>query len=228
MKTKFRITYLFLLFALCSWQLLSPALSESFHSVRTPFTISSQVLDAHRVPFVPHVQNKNSRGASFLSMNIPYTPIAELRRQVEFSWGENLSAIDYHQGHQAHIMVITPQEVELLKPHVTIEEINRMAAREIQKVKFQLGCLGVKSKQTETGRMNTYYLTVMSRKLLNFRTTIARMYDQRSGTKGRFHPRNYFAHITVGYTHQNLFFDRNTNRLPNRCIADVQILWPNT
>ncbi|MDA8793817.1 hypothetical protein N9N67_11265, partial [Bacteriovoracaceae bacterium] len=98
------------------------------------------------VPFIPHGQylNKNnSKWDNWLGVNIYFSPIKNLKNEIEKSIGKNLNGIKPRV--EAHITILTPPEYnDFIEPSgLTMQEINKLAEKDsIQKLIYKIIGIG--------------------------------------------------------------------------------------
>lgn len=171
--------------------------------------------EVHRTSDIPfQVHEGHAPLSHYLSMEIPFAPIAHLRSQIEKSHSQKLK----HRG-EAHITIITPVEyTQVLKEKISIHEINQIAMNaHVQSSKFNILCLGEgKAKQA-----STFYVIVSSTELLNLRVAIHQLFISRGGNPSAFNPHHYYPHITVGYTERDLHEADGIIKNKNTCIGTI-------
>jgi len=165
--------------------------------------LSKNVHNTSNIQFQPHTGQGPL--ANYLSMEIPFLPISEVRLQLESILKSKLK----NRG-EAHITVITPPEYfQVLKEKISIQEINQLAIKSnLQSSRFEVLCLGAASPkfQIPSGIQPpvTYYVVVKSDDLLKFRVALQQLYVARGGNPASFDPFHYYPHITVGFTDRDL------------------------
>ncbi|NNF16509.1 MAG: hypothetical protein HKN70_07155 [Gammaproteobacteria bacterium] len=147
--------------------------------------------------FIPHTGT--TAFASYLAINLPFAPVADVRQRLERQLGRPLKHRD-----EAHITVITPPEFVRLQPYLAIDEINRIVADSIQATRFKVACTGRAQAVLEGELHSTYFLVVDSPQLHRIRDRIALLYKQTGGPLPAF-TEDYHPHITVGFTHRDLY-----------------------
>jgi hypothetical protein len=153
---------------------------------------------------------------SYLTMELPFSPYENLRKQLEAGVG-GLK----HRG-EAHITVITPPEFyNILKPAgITMDEIESIARRrKIQKSKFGFICVG----KAEVKNLQAYYIVVKSEDLLNIRKEIAELYFKKSGDPSGFEAARFYPHITLGFTDRDLHESDGVIKDSESCLKDGEI-----
>lgn len=177
------------------------------------FEVSSEALKASHLPQLSH--EGPGPFDTYLTMNLPFSPYSELRKQIEKKTG----ALK-HRG-EAHITVITPIEYfQVLKPiGVTIQEINEIARKQkIQNSRFRLVCVGLGKFQN----FETYYVVIESDDLLRIREEIASLYRQKGG-KEAFDPTQYYSHVTLGFSERDLHESDGVIKDRDSCLDDGKI-----
>jgi len=135
--------------------------------------------------------------STYLSMDIQYSPVKELWKEIETLVGLKLK----NRG-EAHITTITPPEFfHQLKGVITIDEIEEIARKKsIQASKFEVVCLGRGQKDD----MSTFYVVVKSQDLLDIRREVENLYLKKAGQPGKFKADRFYPHITVGFNKRDL------------------------
>jgi len=157
------------------------------------------------------VQFYSHKGASpfetALVMNVFYPPIVNLRAQLQNILKKELNYFKgWSPNGEAHITVITPPEFDnILKPFLSIEEIERIAQNyQIQNSSLQVLGIGSGHKSIEGKHESTYYLVVNSENLMNIRQAIYTQFIKNGGSKKAWNPFGFYPHITIGYTKRDL------------------------
>ncbi len=193
----------------------------SFSVSAATFPLSSKVYT--KVPFVENTIPKPF--GSFLTMNIKFEPVQELFYKLDNS----LKGILNKQNRriESHITVITPVEFDnVLKKHLTIQEINKIAKdMDIQSSGLGIVCLGEARSIVNNRYEYTYYLVVYSPNLLNIRKAIYQKFLSKGGHPSNFDPDNFYPHITVGYTLDDLHLESNfVYKNKNSCRANIKLI----
>jgi 2'-5' RNA ligase len=107
---------------------------------------------------------------------------------------------------EAHITVVTPLEFDqVLKPFLTIEEINKIAKdNSIQESSFDILCIGSGRKELDGVNEETFFFVVESPDLLKIRHKIQEAFEAAGGKKSLFNGNYFFPHITIGFTKRDL------------------------
>lgn len=158
---------------------------------------------------------------SYLIMDLPFAPVAELFKQLLIAEKMPLSS----RG-EAHITVVTPMEYwNILRPQgVTMDEINQLAEKsDLQGTPFTMVCLGKGQAEVEKKVESTFYVVVESKGLLNLRGAIQKLYIAKGGKAAGFDPDNYFPHITVGFTKRDLHDSDGVIKNRKSCITDIKL-----
>lgn len=174
-------------------------------------------LDQSKAAFIEHTGE--GPFANYLAMNIAYAPIEKFRADLEARLGAKLK----NRG-EAHITVITPPEYnEVLKPYVTIQEINRLAKdMRIQNSSFKPVCLGRGQTKIEGKTEQTYYIVVESHDLLKIRREVFKKYVDAGGEPSLFDPDAFYPHITLGFTQRDLHESDGIKKGKNSCLFGLK------
>lgn len=163
-------------------------------------TYSSEIsipIEIHENQNLPFFHHTGPGYGSYLAMNINYSPIKVLWKEIEKQEGLKLK----NRG-EAHITVITPVEFNnSLKSFLDIKEIHRIAAEaKIQELTFSPFCVG----KGEKGNLRTYFIVVKSKDLLNLRIEIQKAFIKNGGNPKDFNPESFYPHITLGFSKRDL------------------------
>ncbi len=167
------------------------------------YKISRNVADSSKLKMTEH--KGESYFENYLSMEVPFEPVADLFKQVLVSTRQKMT----NRG-EAHITVVTPVEYnEVLKKFIDISEIHEIAQKmKIQKSKVFVNSLGRGQKilDSESKKIeSTYFLIVTSKDLVALRQEIRNRFVARGGNKAAFKPaEDFYPHITVGFTSRDL------------------------
>jgi len=183
-------------------------------------TLRREVLDGQSVP---HLRFSGpERLQSYLTMNLPYAPMAELHKQLQ-----RLDNRLLHTRGEAHITVVSPVEFfDVLKPAlVTIEEVDRIAeAHDIQRARFEVVCLGRSDKKMDHVFESVYYVVVRSEDLLQIRRAVRELYLAKGGNPGKFLADDWEPHITLVYTRRDLFREDGAIKDDTSCAHPLRLL----
>jgi 2'-5' RNA ligase len=164
-----------------------------------------QASELASVPFEPH--------PNYLSMSLKTEPAAKARKELE-----NQQKLTLKNRGEAHITVITPPEFEILKTHVSIQDIDQIAKkRDIQHSDLKIRCVG---KGETKDHLATYFLVVASKNLLHIRQDVEKIYKVRGG-KGDFQSAHFYPHITLGFTARDLHEADGVIKDERSCISDL-------
>ena len=181
------------------------------------FKISNAVYLSGKMPAESHI----GPGAfdTYLVQGVPLKPVYEIYEKLAGSGTKKL----INRG-EAHITVITPPEYnEILKPYISMQEIERMAAvRNLQSFRFKVVGIGRAEAKIESKTEETYYLIVDSKDILEFRKSVFELYKKKGGAASRFDPCHYYPHITVGFTARDLHESDGVKKGLNSLIFPVE------
>jgi len=200
--------------------LLTLLLTTSSHALSAQFQLNPEIQNASATPFIPH--KGKGEFDSYLSMNLPFAPMAKLLEQFQAQEPRPLK----DRG-EAHITIITPVEFwHQLKPAgITIQQIDQIANEmKLQSSAFEIICLG-KGEATLNGKdEQTYYVVVQSEALLNIRRKIQSLIKTNSGAKSDFQADKFYPHITMAYTDRDLHESDGVIKNNDACIADLKLV----
>lgn len=177
------------------------------------FTLTSC---AHAAEFIRHSEDKPMQ--SYLAMNLSYDRYGRLLHVVEEHEHLHLK----NRG-EAHITVISPVEYDnVLKRHMNIEEINRIAeAAHIEQTPFQEVCIGRGQKVLQGEAEKTYFVVVKAPGLVRIREMVAAAFAAHGGHPQDFRPEIFFPHVTLGFTSRDLFFEDGVIKNESACIQQL-------
>lgn len=180
------------------------------------FTLSSDVFNNR--PFISHQGEETY--SNYLSKDVLLEPINNLRHQLESHYNISLK----HRG-EAHITVLTPPEFDILKPFISISEIDSISrSMQIERSSFIIDAIGKSSKLIDDREFITFYLIIESEALMNIRREIFN-YSVKKGFKlSTFKPSNWEPHITIGYIGRDLYKSDGVNKSISSKIFDIKIL----
>ena len=161
--------------------------------------LDTKIYDGASQPFIEHLGTGFFQ--SYLTMNLPYTPVKGLWKQLEKKLGRKLIS----RG-EAHITVITPPEfTNGLDKKVSIQEIHKIAKKmKIQKSDFDVLCIGNGKKEIEGKVEETFFVVVQSADLMKIRKAVKKLFVKRGGDPSLFRPEKFYPHITIGFTKRDL------------------------
>jgi 2'-5' RNA ligase len=178
------------------------------------FSLSSEVYKTSHIPFLSH--QGPGEWDSYLTLELDYAPVKELFLEVQASQDRVLKT-----RNEAHITVITPPEFfRKLSSHLSMNEIDQLAkSMHIQDSFFTVECLG----RATLGTKATYYVIVSSPELVKIRRAIKKLFVDKGGDPQLFDPKDFYPHITLGYTDQDLHKDDGITKNLETCISDIDI-----
>jgi 2'-5' RNA ligase len=154
--------------------------------------VDPEVLAAHQLGWTAR--------SNYVGMTVPYAPIAAVKKAVEAREDVLLNS----RG-EAHITIITPPEMMVLRTRMSLEQINGFVAKlSIQSIPIQVQCLGRSQLQQGDQRLASYYLVVEAPGLLHLREKLRQQFMAAGGEKQAFAAELYYPHITVGFTERDL------------------------
>lgn len=184
-----------------------------------PLPFSAQGLRGTDEVFLPHAGP--GRYDSYLALNLPFAPAAELRSAVEAQFRVTLK----HRG-EAHVTVVTPVEFwDVLKPlGMTIQEIDQIALESgLQQLPVSAVCLGRGQLVINSILESTFYVVVKSPELVALRARIQQRFEELGGTPGAFNAETFYPHITLGYTERDLHDTDGVFKDDKTCVEDLVV-----
>lgn len=166
-----------------------------------------------QMEFIAH--EEDTPFGSYLAMNLPFAPFADLKQQVEKEFNVKLK----NRG-EAHITVITPPEFKNeLSLSLNINAISNFARQfNIQKVNFKPICVGQASLVVDGKKESVFYVVVDAPELHELRMRIKQM-----APASEFNPELFFPHITLGFTKRDLHYEDGIKKDESTCVALVKI-----
>lgn len=156
--------------------------------------------------------------SQYVDMKVPYEPIAQLKKEVEAREGVVLQS----RG-EAHITVITPPEMTVLRTRLSLEQINGTIEKSrIQSIPIQLQCLGRGLLKQGDRKLATYFIVVQAPGLLQLRERLRQQFIAAGGEKQAFSVERFRPHITVGFTDRDLHSEDGVIKDSRSCIYKVE------
>lgn len=183
-------------------------------SARASYALMRSVMQS--APFVAHVGA--GPFANYLSMEIPFAPIDNLRRKLEWDLRVELKT----RG-EAHITVINPQEAQKLASKLPIDVINEMTKEVIQTSSWTPVCIGKGTAIIDGNEEHALFLVVDSDDLRKLRLSIYEKFLALGGDKNDFSVDDYFPHITIGFTKRDLHPEDGVVKNRNSCIGEIKL-----
>lgn len=175
---------------------------------QSSMSVTSQVTGPLNLP-TPWTTSEFTPHDNWLGLQLNFEPAANLRSQVE----KNLipvqgpGAIILKNRGEAHITVITPIEYDVLKTHMNIKDIEKIALKQgLQKTRWTPVCVG----EGRIKEMTNYFVVVKSPDLLRVRRAIETEFKKRAQkapltvAAGKFEAAHFYPHITLGFTERDL------------------------
>ena len=156
---------------------------------------------------------------NYLSMNLPFAPFSQLHDEVEQSIAHKLIT----RG-EAHITVVTPPEFDVLKAHLAIGDLNRIAGElHLEQSKVDPICIGRATAVLKTGPQaeEVYFVVVKADELLQVRRAIEMLFQKRGGDATAFVASHFTPHVTVGFTQRDLFETDGAIKDVNSCWTGI-------
>lgn len=176
----------------------------------TVLRIDPEVLATHKLDWTAK--------SNYVEMKIPYEPIAQVKKEVESREGVTLQS----RG-EAHITVVTPPEMTVLRTRLSLEQINGfMEKANLQKIPVQLNCLGRGQIKQGDRRLATYYVLVQAPGILQVREKLRQLFVGAGGDRQAFQPERIRLHITVGYTERDLHPEDGVIKDSRTCLYKVE------
>lgn len=160
-------------------------------------------------------ENPNTLGRAYVSLAVPFTAIQELKAQLVDGTGLTL-----RDRGEAHITVLTPPELATLRKRLSADAVFRaVGADSIQEEKFDVVCVGEGKKANR----RVYFAVVKAAGLVERRQRLAAAFKDAGGAPGAFEAEFFHPHITIGFTHSDLFQEDGVIKDEHSCVAPVVI-----
>lgn len=126
---------------------------------------------------------------------------------------------------EAHITLITPPEFKALTAtegsKITAEQIHAEYKKSgLTAQDFKEICLAQGELTIENKKMSTYFIVVKSKVFLKFRQKLAKMSHLK---KSAFNAKQFYPHITIGFTDRDLHFEDGLKKDIKKCMKDFKI-----
>lgn len=156
--------------------------------------------------------------SDYVAMNIPFAPIVAVKKQVESRAGVVLQS----RG-EAHITVVTPPELSVLRTRLSLQKINGLVDKmAIQRIPIRLQCLGRAQLKEGNRQLATYFLVVQAPGLGQIREKLRQQFVAAGGDKQAFAVEKYYPHITVGFTDRDLYEVDGVMKDSKSCLYKVE------
>lgn len=185
--------------------------------------------------------NKKMFFGNYLTLNLPFPPVEDLRMQLE-KWLMETRQVTgplRHRG-EAHITVLTPPEYVLNMQHRSLlvnketssprflkmnEILEITRAGEFLQPQLEPVCIGRGSATISGKTEHTYFIVIKPKSptIMNIRKKIDALYVKKGGDAADFEPENFFPHVTLGYTLRDLHESDGVYKDARSCIAKVEI-----
>lgn len=206
MKTRKAFPLLLSMLIMTSGCLHTETSSQGFAEPERVLSIDPQILNTASVPW--------NALSDYVAMNIPFAPVAALKQTIE-----SREKVDLKSRGEAHITVVTPQELVVLRSRLSLEQINGLIDKAaLQKKPIQLQCLGRGRFTQGHGQLLTYFIVVDAPGLLQVREKLRQIFVAAGGEKEVFAAELFYPHITVGYTDRDLHFSDGVVKDKKSCI----------
>lgn len=158
--------------------------------------------------------------ADWVGIPMPYAPVEKIREELEKRLGKKL----HHQG-EAHITVITPAEMRILSQTIKLNTVEKIVVKEsAMKAAIKVVCLKkvivVLGNKTE----ESWYLSIDSEELREFRNQVWRRFVASGGIPGDFQWKRWSPHITVGYTSREAHDEDRISKEKAECSYELKAL----
>ncbi|KFH67042.1 hypothetical protein MVEG_07565 [Podila verticillata NRRL 6337] len=188
-----------------------------------PIVINKKVLQATKVPFIPHTGNDLFTNWVGLNLDFKYVkPIFDLVNTTKAYGNGTLIS----RG-EAHVTTILPTEYDnILHPAgVTIEELNALAVKNnrLQRARFELECLGRVQVVTKDGVYQQAVQIILKnyKDIVSYRTEVFKLFVKKGGNPALFGADNFTPHITVGFKHRDIFIEDGVYKGKNACVHSI-------
>ncbi len=179
-------------------------------------TISADVANIESLDKRPYFKSH----PDWVGIPMPYGPVEKIREEVEKRKGKKLQ----HRS-EAHITVITPAEMRILSQTIKVNTVEKVVVKEsAMKAPVKVLCLKkvtvVLGKATE----ESWFISVSSPELLEFRKQVWRRFVANGGLPDDFQWKRWSPHITVGFTSRDLHDEDRISKEKADCSYDLKAL----
>ncbi|HLE11508.1 MAG: hypothetical protein A2504_05890 [Bdellovibrionales bacterium RIFOXYD12_FULL_39_22] len=175
--------------------------ADAYYDYVTNLSLDRSVLNNQEMEFI----SRESSGA--MAMNIRYSPVVALRKQIILARGHGLKIFDgWDENGEAHVTVITPPEFNnIIRKYIPMKRIEAIALRHsIQSSELQVLGLGKGSALVDGQKQLTYFIIVDAPNLIKIRREIYKEFIQQGGPAASWDPDHFYPHITIGFTSRDL------------------------
>jgi hypothetical protein len=158
------------------------------------------------------------RWINYLAIDLKYSPIKNIRKELEAILKVDLSITEKKRGKEAHLTVITPPEYWQLHSHLRMQEINQVFLKRVQSLDFRVLCVA----RAQVEDMQTFFFVAESEQIVGFRKEIHKLFVKNGGDPGAFDPTSYYPHITIGFNIRDLHEKDDIYKSDSHCIGKIQ------
>jgi hypothetical protein len=143
---------------------------------------------------------------SYLAVPVAYQSINAMKKILV-----SKTQTDLRDRGEAHITVLGPEEVRAIAPFVSMAQIKNEASKAmIYGAPIQPLCVG----HGQASDSEVYFVVVSAPELLKFRVMLQQTYQIPSSA---FKAAEFYPHITIGFTHRDLFPQDGVIKDQNSC-----------
>jgi hypothetical protein len=158
--------------------------------------------------------------ADWVGIPMPFGPVEKIREELENRIGKKLQ----HRG-EAHIAVITPPEFRILAQTLKMNTIDKIVAKEgSMKAPIKVLCLKKVTAVLGNKTEESWFISVDSPELREFRNQVWRRFVANGGLPGDFVWKRWAPHITVGFTSRDLHDEDRISKEKADCAYELKAL----
>jgi hypothetical protein len=158
--------------------------------------------------------------ADWVGIPMPFGPVEKIREELENRIGKKLQ----HRG-EAHITVITPPEFRILAQTLKMNTIDKIVAKEgSMKAPIKVLCLKKVTAVLGNKTEESWFISVDSPELREFRNQVWRRFVANGGLPGDFVWKRWAPHITVGFTSRDLHDEDRISKEKADCAYELKAL----
>ncbi|KAJ1981803.1 hypothetical protein H4R35_000569 [Dimargaris xerosporica] len=193
--------------------------------VKDAIAVPRRLFHTAPIPFAPHAGP--GPFDTWLQQTLNYMHLAIVRAAVTHQHNDTRHPLQ-DRG-EAHVTLITPPEFsQILAPAgVTHADLVRIAQQHrVQRIAFRPICIGRQQipDPLEPGvNQVVYNLIVASPEWLQLRWAVWDHFVALGGEPSHWDPQYYYPHITIGFTHRDLFDQDGVHKGSNSCWRPITL-----
>ena len=163
--------------------------------------------------------NPNRASAAYISVAVPFAAIQSLKTQLI-----GATRLTLKDRGQAHITVLSPPELGTIRKRLSeVAILKAMDNDSLQEETFEALCVGAGQKPQGGMTRQVFFLVIKADGLVARRQKLAEAFRLAGGANAAFDPEHFYPHITVGFTHTDLFEQDGVIKDEHSCVAAVVV-----